>query len=264
MSFSEFLFKYVKSPLNIICDIILTRFSDRVVHVCNATKLYCSRDYFIDEKKQSVIYNGIDVSKFTAPQKTNDLRKQHRLPSSPIILFVGVFKSLKGLQNLILAIPQIVNETTDVIFLVVGGKWGYKEKMLKLVNKLKLENHVLFVDKIPNNEMPGYYAMADVVAVPSRYEGFPLVILEAMASTRPVVASNVGGIGEAVLDNQTGFLVEKDNINQLAEKIIQLLNAPKKREKMGHLARKRVSAHFNWENIAKQYKLEYQKLVKQA
>ena len=261
LSLDEYVFKYVKSPLNILLDLLAVRFSDRIINVCEDTKICCTRDYFIPIGKQSVIYNGVDFDKFTPDVQGEFVRDRHNLHGNPLILFVGVFKIRKRIPNLLYAMVEIIKEIPNAKLLIVGGRWGYEGALRNLVSEWRLEDNVIFAGKVADDELPAYYAAADVVAVPSSYEGFPVVVLEAMASGKPIVASKVSGIPEAVIDNETGFLIEKDNVKQLAEKIVILLKDPIKREKMGKAARERVIENFDWKKIAKQYKQEYQRLL---
>ena len=261
LSLDEYIFKYIKSPLNILLDLLAVRFSDRIINVCEDTKICCTRDYFIPIGKQSVIYNGVDFDKFTPDVQGEFVRERYNLHDNPLILFVGVFKIRKRIPNLLYAMVEIIKEIPNAKLLIVGGRWGYEGALRNLVSEWRLEDNVIFAGKVADDELPAYYAAADVVAVPSSYEGFPVVVLEAMASGKPIVTSKVSGIPEAVIDNKTGLLIEKDNIKQLAEKILLLLKDPIKREKMGKAARERVIENFDWKKIAKEYKQEYQRLL---
>lgn len=264
LSLDEYIFKYIKSPLNILLDLLVVRLSDKIINVCEDTKRCCTRDYSVPISKQSVVYNGVDYNKFTPDVQGEFVREKYDLHDNPLILFVGVFKIRKRIPNLLYAMVDIVREITNAKLLIVGGRWGYEGELGNIVSELKLENTVILAGKVADDELPAYYAAADVVAVPSSYEGFPVVVLEAMASAKPIVASKVSGIPEAVIDNETGFLVEKDNIKQLTNKILILLNDPKKREKMGKAARERVIENFDWRKIAKKYKWEYQRLLEDS
>lgn len=264
LSLREYIFKYIKSPLNILLGLLVARLSDQIISVCEQTKRDCTQVYHIPNSKQSVVYNGVNFNKFNPNVKGDLIQNKYDLKGSPLILFVGVFKTLKRIPNLLYAMVDIIKEIPDAKLLIVGGRWGYEKELINLRNELKLEKNVIFAGKVPNEELSPYYAAADVVAVPSSHEGFPVVVLEAMASGKPVVASEVGGIPEVIVDNKTGFLVEKDNIKQLAEKILILLKNPKKREETGKNARKIVVENHDWKKIAKEYKSEYQRLLEDS
>lgn len=261
LSKDEVIFKYIKSPINIILDLLVTHLSDKIVSVCKETKKDCSKQYFISQKKHSVLYNGVDQQRFAQGLDNLFVIDKYNLHNSTLILFVGVFRVLKRMPNLLYAMKEIIKEIPNAKLLIVGGGWGYEKEIRSLCKRLHLDNCVVFAGRIINNEMPSYYAAADVIVVPSSYESFPMVILETMASGKPIVATNVGGISEIVINNETGFLIQKDNIDQLIDKICVLLKDPKKRETMGKNAKKIVIQNYNWEKIANQYKLEYQKLL---
>jgi D-inositol-3-phosphate glycosyltransferase len=110
--------------------------------------------------------------------------------------------------------------------------------------------------------LPLYYSAADVTIMPSHYESFGLVAVEAMASGTPVIASNVGGLSFTVVDGETGYLVEQENHFQLAERVHTLLKNPELREQMGEEANIHAQK-YSWENIASQMLEVYDKVIKE-
>jgi len=257
----EYIEKYIFALIHIIADRLSTKMSDMVTAVSEQTRKECIRDYKVLPHKIKVVHNGIDIERFTAYPSNNEIRKQFHLGDCPIVLYVGVFCIRKRLHNLLYAMRMVVEEVPDAKLLIVGGGRGYEGELGRLVDELNLENVVLFAGKVPNEQLPKYYACADVVALPSSYEGLPIVILEAMAMGKAVVASNVSGNPDAIRDGVTGFLIEKDNIRQFAEKIIFLLLNEDVRQQIGKAARKRIEESFSWDKIAQEYETLYRSII---
>ena len=182
------------------------------------------------------------------------------------LVYVGRMEKQKGIEFLLIAMPNIINNIPDVHLELVGD--GFEMKYLKqLVKELRIEKNVTFVGWIPNNRIKNYYKKSTIALVPSLWsESFGLVGLEAMSAGRPVIASRVGGIPEWLEDGKTGFLVEPRNPKQLAEKIIYLLSNRKLLQEMGKNARKRaeqfsIEKHVNeiekiYLDVINKYKLK--------
>jgi len=176
------------------------------------------------------------------------------------ILTVGYLLKRKGIQHLIQAMSTIVEEFGNVKLKVVGNG-PYKENLMRLTKELSLGEYVEFSDYVPRHELPKIYANCDVYVQPSLSENFPSAIREAMAAGRPVVATDVGVIGEYVKDGVTGCLVSPKSSEALARKIIDLLSDKELRFKMGQKARKYAEENFNWDKLAEAWYKTYTRLV---
>ena len=189
-----------------------------------------------------VIPNGINLERIDDVQSI-DL-------NHPNIFFVGLLRKVKGIGILLNAIPIIKKSISDICVYIAGS--GQLENELKsLVKKLDIEENVKFLGFLQEEEKYIYYKSADLCVVPSVYESFGIVLLEAMAYGKPVVASNVGGIPYVVENGTTGLLFECGNVKELAEKIIVLLRDEELRKKMGEAGRERAK-EFTWDKIAEQ------------
>jgi len=162
-----------------------------------------------------VIPNGIDLSHICGEIK---LLKSIKSPS---IFYIGLLENIKGVDILIKAMKIIKKEIPD-IHLYIAGEGSQKGNLIKLVKKLDLDKNIDFLGYISGEKKYSYFKAVDLCVVPSRYESFGIVILEAMACGKPVVASNVGNI-PSLLTDDIGFKFESDNEKDLAEKIIKLL-----------------------------------------
>lgn len=262
-SLSDFVFKYLKAPIGIIMDIFTAKFSDSVACVCKNTMNECVCHYYVGKKKVKVIYNGVDLNKFSLSVNEMELRHRCLLKDEYIVLFVGRLALRKNIFGLIDVFKKVLQEIPNSKLLVVGGfkNLKYAKIINTFINDLNIQDKVKFLGSLNPNQVQSYYRVADVFVLPSTYEGFPLVILEAMASQKPVVAFDVGGNSEAIIEGQTGYLAEKGDHETMASKIVLLLKNLDLRKRIGENGRKMVEEKFNWEAIANEYFEEYKKLL---
>jgi glycosyltransferase involved in cell wall biosynthesis len=242
----------------------LMKRSDALIAVSMYTKKELTEFYDIDEEKIHIIYNGVDVQKFKPNKDRVGLRRELGLEEKQkIILFVGRLYQRKGLDTLFQSISKVVQNFKDAKFVISGeGFRQNKEKLLKLAEKLKIENSVLFVGYFPDEKLPDLYAASDIFVLPALYENFPFAILEAQATGLPVISTKVGGIPELVTNNKNGLLVEPANSEQLTEEIMILLKNPKFAEELGKRARQLIEEKFAWPLITNEVVDLYSKISK--
>lgn len=199
-----------------------------------------------------IIPHGVDIQRYT-PQISNQVDFKKKLGvQGPIILSVQRLHSRKGLNYLIDAIPIVLESIPSTQFIIVG-KGPEKINLENKIKELGIENNVKLVGFIMDSDLPKYYANCDIFVLHSIYEAFGIVLLEAMASEKPVISTMVGGIPEVVQNEKSGILVPPKNATALATAIIQLLSDGKRAKEMGQYGRKLTEIQFNWEIIAKKY-----------
>jgi len=204
------------------------------------------------KNKIEVIPNGVDLNVFTPNISGQEIRQKYQIDDNEsILLFVGRLTFYKGVEYVLQALSIIKKKINNVRLIIVGK--GYLEKQLKaLCASLGIEKSVIFAGRVSDNMLPKYYAAADVFVLPSTSiaEGFGIVLLEAMASGKPVVASNVGGIPEVIIDGSSGILVPPRETKDLAESVIHLLSNPAMSRAMGHEGRIIAEKSYGWKDIA--------------
>lgn len=205
-----------------------------------------------------VVYTGCDTKKFLFDKGARmELRQKLKIPpTDPVLIFVGHIIKPKGIYDLLEAFSRAHRRYPNLHLIIVGA--GEESKKLKKVAEIKgLKEWVYFMGPQPHDEIPKWLSAADIFVLPSWREGLPNAVVEAMACERPVIATRVGGIPEAVEDNESGILIEKQNIESLKEAIIALVEDKSKREKMGHRGREIVTEKFTWDanirNLIKVY-----------
>ncbi|MFV9568433.1 glycogen synthase [Thermoanaerobacter mathranii] len=221
--------------------------ADRVIAVSQGSKEDILKYYNIPEEKVEVIYNGIDLNQY---QKTdrNIARKKYGIEGK-YILFVGRISRQKGITHLIDAVKYLPK---DIKVVLCASSPDTQEVLEEVEQKVKLYDNIIWINKmVEKEEIIELYSNAEVFACPSIYEPFGIINLEAMACKTPVVASATGGIKEVVVHEETGFLVEPGNSEELAKYINILLNNKDLAIKFGENGRKRVEEMFSWESIAR-------------
>jgi phosphatidylinositol alpha-1,6-mannosyltransferase len=200
-----------------------------------------------------IVHPGVDVSVFK-PMNADYLRERYALNRNPVILSITRLVSRKNIDKLISIMPAIVKEVCDAK-LVIGGTGPELENLKVLTARLGLKDKVVFIGRIPEDELVPHYSMADVFVLPSGssakdIEGFGIVFLEAGACEVPVIANRTGGIPDAVENGKSGVLVPEGDLNKLGKAIIAQLNSPDLRKKMGSYARARIINGYTWEHTA--------------
>ncbi len=206
--------------------------------------------YGVSRDKTSFIGSGVDVERFNPAIEGGEIRERYcKKPDENIILCPARLDPVKGVWYLIRAIPYIIKQNDSPRFLITGDG-PETEKLNQEVIRLQIADRVIFTGRIPNSEMPKYYAASDIVVLPSLIEGTSVAGLEAIATGKPLVGTRVGGTPWIIADGETGILVSPKNPEELASAIVSLLNDRERRTTMGLKARKRAESEFSWQIIA--------------
>jgi len=248
--------------------------ADRVIAATSSEKNQLETHYGLDPNKITVIPPGVDMHHFY-PIPQDEAKEAIGIPATDrMALFVGRIEPLKGLDTLINAMA-IVRRTCKsfrcphYLVIIGGDPEEDREKMSaemgrlqRLCQDLGMDDMILFLGKRGQATLPYYYAAAEVVVMPSYYESFGMVALEAMACGTPVIASRVGGLAHLVQDGITGYFVPAQDPEALAEKLRLLFVDSELRARLGDQAA-RYAVNFCWESITEQMVAVYKALVTQ-
>jgi D-inositol-3-phosphate glycosyltransferase len=226
--------------------------------------------YKADASKMVVIPPGVDLGHFY-PIPPDEAKSFVGLkPEDRMILFVGRIEPLKGVDTLIQAMACLdLKDTSRPVHLaIIGGDPSASPEQMtaemarlqKLCTDLGLDESVLFLGKRDQDKLPYYYSAAEVLVMPSHYESFGMVALEAMACGTPVVASEVGGLAYLVRDGETGFTIPAEEPESLCEKLSWLLNDHELHARMSGNAAE-YAKDYAWEKVADQIVDVYKKLL---
>lgn len=235
-------------------------------HIIVTSPIYLESSPFLQRyrDKTSVIPACVNPYYLSPLDDTAKAKKKFGFnPDEPLILFVGRFVPYKGLNVLLHAFTRI-RQYTPSVQLAIVGTGPQLEVLHQLCQKHGISKAVHFPGVLPRKLLRDMYSACDICVLPSRSrsEAFGIVLLEAMARGKPVVATHVGGIPYVVKDRETGLLVPPYDPVPLADAINQLLNDPKKRHQLGRAGRKHVQANFTREPITQTLEMLYQDLLK--
>ncbi len=225
--------------------------ADSVVVSTQIEKDDITKLYQVNGTPIEVIPPGVDTTMFQ-PADTHAARQHLGLPEKRMILYVGRIEPLKGLDILLRAVA-LLNDRTGTRLLIVGGsleKDAEIDRLKTLADDLDISGIVDFTGSISQQQLPAYYNAADVFVLPSWYESFGLVALEAMSCGTPVVVSRVGGLTSFIEHGKTGYLVPWRCPDAFARCLETLLENPALRQAMGGAARNRAKG-MSWAAMAK-------------
>jgi len=239
--------------------------ADKLVAVSDSVAKDLTRLYGFEQSKIAVVRNGVDTRLFY-PIDKESAKTSLGLQRKRVVLFVGRMSRTKGIEYLLQAARAVLDRFDDATFLFVGGvpnfMRGRAESPQQLLRRFgygdKAADKIRFVGAVSNNLLPRYYSAADVVVVPSLYEAFPKVVVEAMACGTPVIGASVGGIPEVISDRENGILVPPADAPALAQALLLLLTDHPLRLGLGEKAARTISNGYAWKDIARELRLVYQ------
>ncbi|MHA1696291.1 MAG: glycosyltransferase [Candidatus Helarchaeota archaeon] len=199
----------------------------------------------------NIINNGINIEKSISLIEINNLKNKYNI-NSFCLLFVGRLSIKKGIFYLIEAMPKILLNFPKTKLIIVG--YGPDQTLLeKKVQKLKLQNHIIFTGALRKKEIFSYYTIANILINPSLEEGFGMVLLEALSFKLPVITTNSGGITDIIEDKKTGIFINQKQSDSIANTVNALLNNEEKRKKLSYKGYEMIQNKFNWKKIALKY-----------
>ena len=227
----------------------------RIVAISERVRTQLKEHYQVPDERIVTIPNGINLSRFDPAKAKSraEVRRRFGVPEDvPLLLFVGSQYRLKGLEFVIRALAEM---QTKAVLLVVGGNPAPPFK--RLAKELDVSERVIFAGA--RSDLPEIYPAADAFVLPTLYETFALVCIEAMASGLPVLASPVGGIEDYLRDGENGFYIQRDP-KDIAVKLDRVLNDPTLHARIRE-AGLATARNYSWEKIARQYLQLFEELM---
>jgi glycosyltransferase involved in cell wall biosynthesis len=215
----------------------------------------------------SELPNGVDARRFHPGINPAHLRARYGLePTDKVILFVGALDRahyFKGVENLLSAMAHVALEK---VRLLVVGEGDLRQTYQQQASELGLGEQAIFCGRISDDELPAHYALCDILALPSTTmgEAFGVVLLEAFACGKPVVASNLPGVRSVVSDGYDGYLAQPGDVRDLAEKLRDLLENPHRGREFGARGRRKVETTYDWPVIIPRLERVYEEVLSGA
>jgi len=244
--------------------------SDRIVATSPQEKEHM-RSLVSQKGNIDIIPCGTEIDLFGSVSREKARELFGISPTAKVVLYVGRFDPRKGIETLVRAVSLSALRGKADLQLIIGGGWRLgesdgleRDRISSIVRELGISDITSFPGGLSRDILPGYYAAADVCVVPSHYEPFGLVAIEAMACRTPVVASDVGGLKFTVVPRKTGLLAPPKNEVAFAGAIDRLLLDTTWRDRLGRNGRKRVETYFSWEGVASQLSELYAEILEQS
>ena len=237
------------------------KYADKIFAVSDALKKALEQNGI---KNVETMHTGADVDSWcVGGDEIVQFQKKYNLENKKVILFGGRLSEAKGGGKALEAMAEIVKEVPDAVLLVAGVMDEYAQAMQEQARRFGIGNSLIFTGWIERNEIKYIYACANIVLVPSIcFDAFPRVVLEAMASGKPVVGTCYGGAPEIIVNGVTGYIVNPFIITEMAEKTLDLLKNPSKAEAFGKAGYEQVKRNFNLEDKVNDYLACYNDFLK--
>lgn len=236
------------------------KYADQIICNSENSRRILEQKWQLLPGKILVMTPGVDVERFAPDDKAP---RPASWGNRPVLLTVGRLQKRKGQDMMIRALPALKEKWPNILYAIIGGgkEW---EPLHQLARELGVSDHVLFMGEVDDQQMVNAYRHCTLFALPNRRvgnddEGFGMVLLEAQACGKPVLAGNSGGTSETMKVGETGHIVDCTNENSLADAVLMLLDDGRRLQKMGESARNHVIERFSWDNLAvKAHRLFYQ------
>ncbi|MBI4436480.1 MAG: glycosyltransferase [Candidatus Omnitrophica bacterium] len=248
-----------KKQRYILVDRYLGRWCDAVIGNASCIGEILAAREKIKISKIYTIHNGVDLGRFPYPMQNGHLRKSLEIPEDAFVLgTVGRLGPEKDHRTLLQAASQLFKKNVKPYLLLIGDGPLYTS-LVRLGEELGIATHLRWLGA--RSDIPELLAGIDLFILPSRYEGCPNVVLEAMAAGKCVVATRVGGTPEVVQDGETGILVRHGQTDELVEALSSLLQDPRRVAEIGQKARESITKAFTVERMVEKTEALYERLL---
>lgn len=232
---------------------LVNRLSDRVLAVSEEVRRFCIDQDRLDPAKVSVVYNGVDLQQLaSAGAGTNPFAGSEWASASNIVTCVANVRRIKGIDVVVRCAQRVCQELPDTVFLIAGSLYerDYSQEIQEMIRSLGMEKNVILLGFV--EDPTPLLRISKAFCLLSRSEGFCNALLEAMACGVPSVVTRVGGNPEAIHDGEDGFLVESENHQAAADRLLHLLRNPGRAKQMGEAGRVAANTRFSSEAMIRQ------------
>jgi glycogen(starch) synthase len=228
----------------------LANAADEVITCSRAMREEAAALFDLDAERITVLHNGIEPRGWAVPAAAVAAARRRYAPGgTPLLVYFGRLEWEKGVQDLLAGLRAIraVHPGTR---LAVAGRGRMGEQLVELARRLRVRRAVRFAGHLADTELAALLCAAEAVVLPSRYEPFGIVALEAAAAGAPLVASTAGGLAEVVVPGETGLAFEPGDVDGLVRSVCEVLDSPSAARSRARSARARLGTDFDWSTIA--------------
>jgi glycosyltransferase involved in cell wall biosynthesis len=251
----------MKRKIFLLLERFAAKFTDRLIVVSCCDKQKGLENFIGTEDKYFLIRYGIDQSEFKRSHDYIGIRKELKISATDTVVgMIACFKPQKSPQDFI-KLAYAVKETFPSVKFVLVGDGILRKKIENLISGLNLKSQVLLTGW--RKDVPMVLAAMDIFVLTSLWEGLPIVVLEAMASAKPIVVTDTGGVGEVINDGKAGFVVPPGDTKKMVEKLALLLHDGDLRRRMGQYARDRLDSNFTVRAMVRHSENLYANLLNQ-
>lgn len=228
----------------------LAQRSDAVITCSGAMRAEVAKLFDLEPETVTVIHNGIEARTWqVCEEDVLAARHAHTDSDAPLLLFFGRLEWEKGVQDLLAALPRIRARHPGAVA-AIAGRGTHQDWLVEQAAEHGVSEAARFIGHLPDGELAALLAAVDAVVLPSRYEPFGIVALEAAAVGAPLVASTAGGLGEIVHDDRTGLAFSPGDVEGLVDAVDRVLTDPEAAKLRAEAAKQRLADDFNWHTIA--------------
>jgi len=255
--------KWERDPAMLSLERRLVASTDAMIAVSESVRRHVADNIGVDEQRIDVIPNGVDASAFTGVDRSDARRALLLDATRPVVGLIGRITEQKGQDDFVEAALAIAVERPEPLFVMVGfaEDAALQQRLRQKIAVFGLSDRIRFLGN--RDDMASVYAALDLLVAPSRWEGFGMMLIEAMAAGRPIVATRVGAIPEIVRDGRTGVLVEPRDAQALARAITGMLDDPQRRIAMGEAGRLE-SIRYGWSSATAQTAAVYERALQRS
>ena len=241
--------------------------ADKVIAVSSFTCDALTHEMGLRAERVSLVQNGVDTDRFTPGERDQSLVSKHGLEGRKVVLTLGRLVARKGADMGIRAMAKVVRQRPDVHYLIVG-EGELRPELERIIAEENLASHVTLVGKVSEADLVRYFRLCDLFLMPNRTmpdgdtEGFGLVFREANACGKPVIGGRAGGVVEAVVDGESGYLVNGEDPDEIAEKVLTLLNDEALARSLG-MRGLEIARRNNTKEVTKQFLAIAERLLRQ-
>ena len=241
---------------------IFDTWGEKVIAISDAVKIHLENDLNVKDDRIELIYNGVDIDRFSkrySGEEISGIKKALGLEEGPVIGTIGRLSSVKGQKFLVEAMREVVSKVPSAQCLIVGNG-EEREALKRLAGTLGIENSTYFMPADPDTHK--FLSIMDVFVFPSIKEGLGIALLEALASGKACVASDIGGISNIIEEGQNGMLVPVGDFKAISGAITKLINDASLRTKLGENGRGIIRRQFSLEIMADKVMKLYEEIAK--